>query len=145
MTDAHGGRDAGGNAVDSALDSVGSPFGLFAAVGIVAPLLTQIATTMPRVFITALGGLAMLPVLINAFGAGAAPGNPKASCGARIRAQSVGPLPATQGREREADLTRDIVYRKAGIHLQHAKNFQARVIYSQFSPALEQIIKYNLI
>lgn len=135
--------------MDSALDSVGSPFGLFAAVGIVAPLLTQIATTMPRVFITALGGLAMLPVLINAFraafGASAAPGNPKASCGARIRAQSVGPLPATQGREREADLTRDIVYRKAGIHLQHAKNFQARVIYSQFSTALEQIIKYNLI
>jgi benzoate membrane transport protein len=54
-------------------------FGLmFAAVGIVAPLLTQVATTMPRVFITALGGLAMLPVLINAFraafGASAAPG-----------------------------------------------------------------------
>ena len=43
-------------------------FGLmFAGVGILAPLLTQAATTMPRVFITALGGLAMLPVLIGAF------------------------------------------------------------------------------
>ena len=43
-------------------------FGLmFAGVGILAPMLTQAATTMPRVFITALGGLAMLPVLIGAF------------------------------------------------------------------------------
>ena len=43
-------------------------FGLmFATVGVLAPLLTQAATTMPRVFITALGGLAMLPVLIGAF------------------------------------------------------------------------------
>ena len=56
-------------------------FGLmFAGVGILAPLLTQVATTMPRVFITALGGLAMLPVLINAFraafGGGADGGKP---------------------------------------------------------------------
>jgi len=43
-------------------------FGLmFAGVGLLAPALTQAATTMPRVFITALGGLAMLPVLIGAF------------------------------------------------------------------------------
>ena len=43
-------------------------FGLmFATVGVLAPLLTQAAITMPRVFITALGGLAMLPVLIGAF------------------------------------------------------------------------------
>jgi benzoate membrane transport protein len=43
-------------------------FGLmFAGVGLLAPMLTQAATTMPRVFITALGGLAMLPVLIGAF------------------------------------------------------------------------------
>lgn len=43
-------------------------FGLmFAGIGLLAPLVTQAATTMPRVFITALGGLAMLPVLINAF------------------------------------------------------------------------------
>jgi benzoate membrane transport protein len=40
---------------------------MFATVGVLAPLLTQAATTMPRVFITALGGLAMLPVLIGAF------------------------------------------------------------------------------
>jgi len=37
-------------------------------------MLTQAATTMPRVFITALGGLAMLPVLIGAFRAAFAGG-----------------------------------------------------------------------
>lgn len=40
---------------------------LFALVGLFAPLATQAATTMPRTFITVLGGLAMLPVLISAF------------------------------------------------------------------------------
>jgi benzoate membrane transport protein len=54
-------------------------FGLmFAGVGILSPMLTQAATTMPRVFITALGGLAMLPVLIGAFRSAFADGGGKA-------------------------------------------------------------------
>ena len=40
---------------------------LFAAVGLFAPLLTEIATTMTPYFIMVLGGLAMLPVLSSAF------------------------------------------------------------------------------
>ncbi len=40
---------------------------LFATVGLAAPLVTQAATTMPPAFITVLGGLAMMPVLLGAF------------------------------------------------------------------------------
>lgn len=40
---------------------------LFALVGLFSPLLTESATSMPKHFIMALGGLAMLPVLNSAF------------------------------------------------------------------------------